>query len=56
MWKVWPWRCKSKANLHKCCIIDNEPFTGLTKKVLMKWLLSAALTIQLLLKREQFNF
>lgn len=32
MWKVWPWRCKSKANLHKCCIIDNEPFTGLAKK------------------------
>lgn len=31
MWKVWPWRYKSKANLHKCCIIDNEPLTGLAK-------------------------
>ena len=56
MWAVWPWRCKFKANLHKCCITDNEPLTGLAKSTNEIIATFCCIDSSAIVKREQFNF
>lgn len=53
--QVWPWRCKFKANLHKCCITDNEPLTGLAKST-NEIATFCCIDYSTIVKREQFNF